>query len=907
MYTKPVLSKLLNGLSALFSSFRSPEKETRDSLEAKKFLLKISDLKIEQVFEHFKTSNQGLSSLKVGKRLKKYGRNAIAREKPPAWYWMVLVNFTNPFILVLLLLGIVSDITGDVKGTVVVSIMIMISVLMRFIQEYRSSRAAETLRLMVQTKVTVKRTVGSVGKERKGVKIEIPLEELVPGDIVYLSAGDMIPADVRLIHSKDLFISQSALTGESVPVEKYDISLNKEEASKNKLNNGSDNPLDRNNLCFMGTSVISGFGEAIVIASGAHTFFGSLAKSITGYRAQTSFDRGVNNVTWILIRIICIMVPIIFIINGLDKGNWKDAFLFSIAVAVGLTPELLPMIVTTNLARGAVAMARFKVIVKRLNSIQSIGAMDILCTDKTGTLTQDKIILERYLDITGKENIDVLEFGFLNSYYQSGLKNMLDLAILDHVQISHKLNLKEDYRKIDEIPFDFIRKRLSVVIQREEKEHLMICKGSIDGLLEVSNQINDNGEIVLLSKIHTDKLMTLYNELSNDGFRVIVVGYKRMALSDKPYSKQDEHDLIIIGLMAFLDPPKESASEAIEILNRHGVLVKVLTGDNDIVTRRVCREVNLPFEHILLGPEIEEMTDLELSKQVQDNNIFAKLTPLQKSRIIKSLQSNGHVVGFLGDGINDAAGLRDADVGISVDTATDVARESADIILLEKSLLVLGEGVLRGREVYGNIIKYIKMTVSSNFGNVLSILIASLFLPFLPMLPLQILIQNLLYDFSQLSIPWDHMDKEFLKKPKTWQSSGIARFMLFIGPISCIFDMVTFWILWNIYGANSPQHQALFQSGWFVEGLLSQIFIIHMIRTKKIPFIQSTAALPVIVTTLLVMCIGIYLPFSEMGAAVQLVPLPNSYFIWLSLILFSYFLLTQIVKIWYIKKFKNWL
>lgn len=926
-------TRLFSNLSGWMSELWSKQNNSKEKVRMKHSLLKMSDLSIDEVLNELKTYHYGLSLPEVQERLEKYGANTIEHEKPPTWYEMLLNNLKNPFILVLILLGFVSYFTEDIRATVVVSIMIAVSVLMRFIQEYRSTRAAEKLRLMVRTKATVKRidssNSGSMDsseeinedvktKEKlKERKEEIPIEELVPGDIVYLTAGDMIPADVRIIGSKDLFISQSALTGESMPVEKYDINSLKNSYSHSidtlSINNlstdnlSTDNPLERNNLCFMGTSVVSGFGTVVVIATGANTYFGSLAKHIAGFRAQTNFDKGINNVTWILIRVIALMVPIIFVINGLDKGNWKDAFLFSIAVAVGLTPEMLPMIVTANLAKGAVAMSRFKVIVKRLNSIQSFGAMDILCTDKTGTLTQDKIILERYLDIFGDESLEVLEYGFLNSYYQSGLKNMLDRAILDHANIGRKLNIKEDYKKIDEIPFDFVRKRLSVIVQRTAEQNLIICKGSVDGLIKVSPFFYDKGKILSLTESQIQNIIQLHDELSCEGFRVIAVGYKTMPAIDKPYTTQDESNLIFLGLMAFLDPPKETSGEAIKILKHIGVQVKVLTGDNEIVTRRVCKEVNLSCDNILLGSEIEEMSDAELSHKVRQTQIFARLTPLQKSRIINSLKEKGHIVGFLGDGINDAAGLRDSDVGISVDTATDIARESADIILLEKNLLVLGEGVIKGREVYGNIIKYIKMTVSSNFGNVLSVLIASALLPFLPMLPLQILIQNLLYDFSQISIPWDQMDKEFLRKPRTWDPSGIMLFMVCIGPISSIFDMTTFWLLWHVYGANSVENQALFQTGWFVEGLLSQTMIVHMIRTRKIPFIQSIASLPVIITTLLIMGIGLYLPFSRFGAAVQLVPLPDSYFIWLLLTLLAYCVLTQFVKIAYIKKFKTWL
>jgi len=874
------------------------------------FLLKMSSQDIESVYGALNTQSSGLTSEEAEHRLETVGRNDVAQDKPPAWYTMLLTNFKNPFVLVLIILGLVSYFSGDLRATIVVLIMVVISIVMRFLQEYRSSRAAEALRQMVQTKATVKRSDAPENeqnnqnnantKPKPNRKSEIPIEELVPGDIVYLSAGDMVPADVRLIRSKDLFIGQSALTGESMPVEKFD-------EVQNNLQKSEQSPLERQNLCFMGTSVVSGFAKTVVIATGSRTLLGSLAKNVIGYRPPTSFDLGINKVTLILVRFILVMIPIVFIINGLDKGDWKEAFLFAIAVAVGLTPEMLPMIVTANLAKGAVAMSHFKVIVKRLNAIQSFGAINILCTDKTGTLTQDKIILEKYLDVTGEENQNVLEYGYLNSHFQSGLKNMLDMAILDHVNIKSELNIQEDYKKIDEIPFDFSRKRVSVVLSKEAEDHILICKGAVEELLKVCSLVQYPTGPKDLDTKNCDQSTNLANELSDDGFRVIAVASKKLPLSTKAYAISDENNLTFIGLMAFLDPPKETASEAIQILMNHGVMVKVLTGDNDLITKHVCKEVNLPHDKTLLGSEIESMDDGALSLLVESTNIFAKLTPLQKARIIKLLQKNGHVVGFLGDGINDAPGLREADVGISVDTATDIARESADIILLEKSLLVLGEGVIKGREVYGNIIKYIKMTTSSNFGNVLSVLVASAFLPFLPMLPLQLLIQNLFYDFSQLSIPWDHMDKEFLKKARTWDPSGIARFMIFIGPISSIFDMTTFLLLWYVFQANAPEYQAFFQSGWFVEGLISQTLIVHMIRTTKIPFIQSTASLPVIVTTVLIIGIGLYLPFSEFGASVQFVPLPGSYFIWLFFTLLSYCVLTQMVKVWYIKKFKSWL
>ena len=660
----------------------------------------------------------------------------------------------------------------------------------------------------------------------------------------------------------------------------------------------------------MGTNVVSGTAKAIVVATGADTHFGSLAKSIVGSRAETSFDRGVNSVSWLLIRFMLVMVPIVLLINGFTKGDWGEAVLFALAVAVGLTPEMLPMIVSANLAKGAVGMAKRKVVVKRLNAIQNFGAMDILCTDKTGTLTQDKIILEHHLDINGQVDPSVLQLAWLNSYYQSGMKNLMDKAIIRFAE--EKTNVKKVgvglYRKIDELPFDFVRRRLSVVVQGNDDNHLMICKGAVEEMLSISDFVYENGEYLPLDENRKQALIELAHNYNKDGFRVLAVGVKEISGSQSKtqYSVQDEKALAIRGFLTFLDPPKESAYEAISALNEHGVAVKVLTGDNEIITIKVCREVGLEPGIPLLGTEIEKMDDNELKEQIEQRTIFAKLTPLQKSRIIRLLQDNGHTVGFLGDGINDAPALRDADVGISVDTATDIAKESADIILLEKSLMVLEEGVICGRETFGNIMKYLNMTASSNFGNIFSVLVASAFLPFLPMLAIHLLIQNLLYDISQLSLPWDKMDEEFLQKPRKWDAPNIGRFMIWIGPTSSIFDITTYALMWFVFGANSVAAESLFHSGWFIEGLLSQTLVVHMLRTQKIPFIQSTAAFPVIVMTMLIMAVGIYIPFSPIGSLIGLQPLPWSYFPWLVATLLSYCVVAQIMKKIYIKRFGQW-
>jgi Mg2+-importing ATPase len=873
-------------------------------------LLEASKERLVSVFETLGTTSEGLTEAEVADRLRTYGRNTVAHERATVWPLMLLNNFKNPFILVLFVLGSVSYATGDLRGTAVVSVMVVVSVVMRFLQEYRSSRAAEALRAMVRTTATVTRRYHREGDESAAPiseKREVPFEELVPGDIVHLSAGDMIPADIRLVTSKDLFVSQSALTGEAMPVEKYDTLAGVVEKSVDRNPTTGLNPLDQSNLCLMGTTVISGAGTAVVVSTGSHTVFGSLAKTVIGHRSLTSFDRGVNAVTWVLIRFILVMVPIVFLLNGSVKGDFKEAFLFAIAVAVGLTPEMLPMVVTANLARGAVAMARRRVIVKRLNAIQNLGAMDVLCTDKTGTLTQDRVILEKHRDIRGEVDLRVLEYAYLNSYHQTGLKNLLDRAVLEHAELQHEFGVLRHADKVDEIPFDFLRRRMSVVVATRSRERVLICKGAVEEVFAICTGVDVSHQVMPFSDVLRDQATRVVRELNEDGFRVVAVAHKAVPVSTDVYTVADEHHLVLAGFIAFLDPPKTSAREAIAALHEHGVGVVVLTGDNDIVTRRVCRDVGIPADRVVLGSEVEGLSDEALRAGVRGVSVFAKLNPLQKARIIRALQQDGHTVGYLGDGINDAAALRDADVGISVDTATDIARESADIILLEKSLLVLESGVLKGREVYGNIIKYIKMTASSNFGNVFSVLVASAFIPFLPMLPVQLLVLNLLYDFSQLSLPWDRMDAEFLRRPRKWDTTGIARFMVWIGPISSIFDITTFLLLWFVLQAKGPAGEATFQSGWFIESLLSQTLIIHMIRTEKVPFIQSRAAVPVLLLTSLVMAVGVYLPFSSLGSAVSLVHLPVTFFPWLGATLLAYGALTQLVKTWYIRRFHGWL
>lgn len=859
-------------------------------------LVKYSKMALPELLQLLNTSSEGLLESEARRRIEQFGLNQIAHERPPSWYVLLLKNFANPFIVLLILLAIVSFFIGEKDAVYIITIMVSISVVMRFLQEYRSNQAAEKLKALVSTKASVLRRETESSKPKKE---EIEIKYLVPGDIIYLSAGDMLPADVRLISAKDVYVSQGSLTGESLPVEK-DESLKSID---------SENPLEMLNMCYMGTSVLNGTALAVIVKSGTHTYLGSMAKSITGYRPLTSFDIGVNKVSWLLIRFMLLMVPIVFFLNGFTKGSWFEAFLFALSVAVGLTPEMLPMIVTANLARGAINMSKNKVVVKRLNAIQNFGAMDILCADKTGTLTQDKIILDKYLNLEGEDSSEVLNYGYLNSFFQTGLKNLLDVAVLEYSEkVEKDLNLDKNYQKVDEIPFDFNRRRMSVIVEKAPGRHLLVCKGAAEELLSICTEAKVKGQIIPLTDEIKARINRTKTELNEDGMRVLILGYKEiLAQGAKEYRSSDENHLTVLGLLAFLDPPKSSAAKALKKLAQYAIQVKVLTGDNEIVTRKICSWVNLKVEGSLSGDQVEKFTDLELSGLVDKTTIFTKLSPLQKSRIIGILKSKGHTVGYLGDGINDAPSLREADIGISVDTAVDITKESADIIMLEKNLLFLGEGVIEGRKTFGNIIKYIKMALSSNFGNVFSILGASALLPFLPMQAVQILVQNLLYDISQVAIPFDHVDKDFLLKPRKWNPAGIVKFTVFIGPISSIFDYTTFAILWFYFGANTPANQALFQSGWFIEGLLSQTLIVHMIRTPKIPFIQSIASLPLLLTTAVIMAVGIFIPYSSIGASIGLVPLPLNYFPWLIGTLICYCALTQMVKMWFIKKYRYWL
>lgn len=857
---------------------------------------------VSSAFSYFQTTQIGLNPEEIEKRQSLYGKNEIEHEKKKNSVSTFIKAFINPFIGVLTGLVIISFILDvmlaepgeqDWTAIIIISTMVIFSAILRFMQEWKANISSEALLKMVTNTCYVKRS----GKHDE----EISITELVPGDIVMIAAGDMIPADIRIIQAKDLFVSQSSLTGESDPIEKSP------ESKEKKYCKGSVVELD--NICYMGSNVVSGSATGIVFATGNNTYLGTIAKNISGHRAATAFDKGISKVSFLLIRFMLVMIPFVFLVNGLTKGDWLEAFIFAVSVAVGLTPEMLPMIVTANLSKGAVAMSKKKTIVKDLNAIQNFGAMNILCTDKTGTLTCDQIVLEKYINADGSNDTDkrILRHAYFNSFFQTGLKNLMDKAILSHVKELSLEHLKDNYNKVDEIPFDFTRRRMSVVIEDKQGKRQIITKGAVEEMIEICSYAEFNKTVQPFTDELKQKAKYISEQMNRQGMRVLAVAHKSYLDKDCNFSVKDEKDMVLIGFLAFLDPPKQSAANAIRQLHEHGIEVKILSGDNDSVVRTIARQVGIETNNALTGPQFSSMSDDEQRKAVIETTVFSKLTPLQKTEIITLLQEQQNTVGFLGDGINDASALRQSDIGISVDSAVDIAKESADIILLEKDLMVLEDGVIEGRKTFGNITKYIKMTASSNFGNMFSVIAASAFLPFLPMLPIHLLIQNLLYDISQTTIPFDSMDTDYLRKPRKWDASDLSRFMIFIGPISSIFDIITYLVMWYVFSCNSIDQQALFQSGWFIEGLLSQTLIVHMIRTRKIPFIQSCASWPVTRLTFLIMAIGIIIPFTSFGNSIGLTQLPISYFPWLIGILLSYCILTQIIKNWYIKRFVKWL
>ncbi|OWV99852.1 magnesium-translocating P-type ATPase [Rhizobium sp. R693] len=846
----------------------------------------MSECSQDKACELLRSSHSGISSAESRLRRGQYGPNVVSREQRVPLLREIWSRARSPLNALLLALSLVSYALGDIRAAIVISAIVVLSVGMAFLQEHRSSQAAAKLRAMVRTTASVCRP----GETHPRTE-DIAVDDLVPGDVVALSAGDLIPADLRLLDATDLYVNQSALSGEAMPVEK--------QAAPPR--NFIEDALDRSNLCFMGSNVVSGFARGLVIRTGADTFFGALAEKVVAQQEETAFDRGIKRFTWLMVGVTLVLGPSVFLINGITKGDWLQALLFAVAIAVGLTPEMLPMAVTVNLAKGALAMARSKVIVKRLDAIQNLGAMDILCTDKTGTLTQDKIILKQHVDIHGADSPRVLHYAYLNSYFQSGLKNLLDVAVLEHGDVHEALGVDEHFQKIGEIPFDFSRRRLSVIVSGGHDRHILICKGAVEEIFAVSTRYEDAGTIKTLDARHLKTAKEETVLLNKSGFRVVAVAYKEMSGTKPDYGVEDENDLVLLGYISFLDPPKESARKAIAALQASGVRVKILTGDNEVITRKICGDVGIQVaQDVLLGPHLEAMTDVELASTAASATVFAKLTPGQKERIVRLLRASGHVVGFLGDGINDGPALKSADVGVSVDSAADIARDSADIILLEKNLLVLREGVIEGRKVFANITKYIRMGASSNFGNMFSVLGASILLPFIPLTAIQVLTNNLLYDLSQTAIPTDTVDEEYIASPRRWDIAGIFRFMLVLGPVSSIFDYLTFAMMLFVFKAWT--NPALFQTGWFVESLLTQTLIIHVIRTGRIPFIESSASPALVTTSLLIAGAGICLPFIGIGTALGFVSLPLLYWPMLAAILLLYAILAHLAKVWFVRR-----
>lgn len=841
------------------------------------------------VYAQLRTRPEGLTSDEASARLAEHGPNVLAKDRRPGFGTLLWHAVLNPLVILLGVLATVSLATGDAQSAVIMACMIALSVGLKLFQEAKATNAAAKLKAMISVNATVL---------RDGAAEEVPVSHLVPGDVIHLAAGDMVPGDVRLVQAKDLFVTQGSLTGESFPVEKF-------VADKGTATTA---PLDRTNIAFLGTSVESGAATAVVVSTGKDTYLGGMAESLQDQVVQTAFDLGISRLTWLMLRFMAVMVPLVFVINGVTKGDWKEAFFFALAVAVGLTPEMLPMIVTVCLSKGAVAMGKKKVIVKRINSIQNLGAMDVLCTDKTGTLTMDKIVLQRYCDVALHDDEGVLALAYINSHFQTGLKNVLDRAVLAHEK-THAGARISDFAKVDEIPFDFARRIMSVVVRTPEGRDRIVAKGAPEAIFDRCVRFRQGGKLGSMDHPHIEDLKKEYERLSAEGFRVLALATKdsdpRVAAqgSDTLYSKDDERELTLEGYIAFLDPPKETAAAAIKALQNHGVSVKVITGDNELCSRKVCKDVGLPTDFVLLGDAVEKMTDAELILAAEKTTLFARVSPAHKERIIRMLQSSKHTVGFMGDGINDAPALHTADVGISVDTAVDIAKESADMILLEKSLLVLDEGVIEGRKVFSNIVKYVRMGASSNFGNMFSVLGASIFVPFLPMSPVQILANNLLYDVSQTAIPTDTVDPERIQLPRVWDIKELTRFILFIGPCSSIFDYTTYFIMLYVFhcsnvstAASAAHSQSLFQTGWFIESLLTQTLIIHVIRTNKIPFLQSRASAFLTGTSLAVMAIGVAIPFSPLGPYLGFTTLPPLYWPLLAITLLSYVLLTQAAK-----------
>ena len=868
-----------------------PKKENKRNVE--NIIADYAKKDINQLFLDFNTRKTGLNQIEADERLEEYGKNIIDIQNSNNLFERLKEAIINPFNIVLIVVAIITYITDVVIAEtpsyatlVMLVIIVILSAIISFIQTEKSNNAAKKLQKMITNKIDV---------IRNGNNIEIDIEDAVPGDIVKLASGDMIPGDVRFFETKDLFIDQSQLTGESNPVEKFSYTKNYNDIS------------ELNNIGLMGSNVVSGSAKGIILTTGNQTYFGSMAKSLSTDKTKTSFEQNIDSISKLLIKFMIIMIPIIFVVNLYTKSNWLESLMFGITIAVGLLPEMLPVIMTSSLAKGAVMMSKKKTIIKRLSSIQTFGEMDILCTDKTGTLTEDKIILEKYLNVEGKEDKRILKHAFLNSYFQTGLKNLMDLAIINRAEKEEMAFLEGDYIKEDEIPFDFTRKRMSVVLKDQNGKRQLITKGAVEEILSICSFIEINGKVEEINKELIENARKIYEDNNNDGLRMIAVAQKNEINGIETFGIQDEKDMVLIGFVGFLDPPKESAKSAIDKLKKHGVKTVVLTGDSEGVALNVCNKLGIDTEYTLTGSKIDEMSDEELKNACEKCYLFSKLTPFQKKRIVKILQENGHTVGYMGDGINDSPPLKQSDVGISVDTAVDIAKEVADIILLEKDLNVLEEGVIGGRKTFANVIKYIKMAVSGNFGNMISVVIASIALPFLPLLPIHILIQNILNDFAQLGMPFDNVEQEYIEKPKKWDVKSIKRFMLSFGLLSTVLDILCFLVLWYVFKFNTIELAAYFQCGWFMFGIISQTFVIHTIRTSKIPFIQATASKQLNISTIVIILTTMIIGFTDISEIFDLKPMPYLYLAWIFILISIYLIMAQIMKKIYIKKNNEWI
>ena len=870
------------------------KKTMQQAADVEQRLIGFSRQTDQDIFRQFSTGEDGLNPVEADERLEEHGRNIIDAGNENSLFKRVKDAIINPFNIVLLAVAGVTLVTDVIIADspswatfLMLVFVIAVSGVISFVQSEKSNGAAKKLQKMISNRIDV---------IRNGSEVEIDIEEVVPGDIVKLASGDMIPGDVRFIETKDLFIDQSQLTGESNPVEKF-AGIDDEGAAIAELDN----------VGFMGSNVVSGSARAVILATGNQTYFGSMARSLNTYQDKSSYEQNVNSISQLLIRFMVVMVPVIFIANFLTKGNWLESLMFGVTIAVGIMPEMLPVIMTSSLAKGAVNMSKKQTIVKRLGSIQTFGEMDVLCTDKTGTLTQDEIVLEKYMDVLGREDKRILRHAFLNSYFQTGLKNLMDAAIINRAEKEELSYLKEAYVREDEIPFDFSRRRMSVVLRDKAGKRQLITKGAVEEILSICSYIEIDGAVKPITRELVENAQRIATENNLEGIRVVAVAQKNDVHGVETFGVDDESDMVLIGFVGFLDPPKPSAESAIAALNRNGVRTVVLTGDTEGVAINICGRLGIPTDYTLTGAQVEAMDDGALKEACEKCRIFSKLSPYQKQRVVKAIQSNGHTVGYMGDGINDSLPLKQADVGISVDTAVDIAKEVADIILLEKDLNVLDAGVIEGRRTFVNMCKYLKMSVSGNFGNMFSVLIASIFLPFLPLLPLHILVQNILNDFAQLGMPFDHVEDEYICQPKKWDIPGIKKFMVYFGLLSTVLDVLCFLVLWHVFRFNRVDMAGYFQCGWFMFGVISQTVVIHAIRTPKIPFIQDRASKQLTLSTLLVVAATLLIGFTGLAGLFDLPVMVPGFALWLLLLMAVYCLLAQVLKTIYIRITKEWL